>query len=73
MNSGNMFFEHKYPSIDINRAIEKMRSFEDFERYYTTDLMDENQHVNGVYNRTIVEVKEGQRHRGRCPSRQFDR
>lgn len=42
MHSGNMFFEHKYPSIDINRAIEKMRSFDDFERYYTTDLMDEN-------------------------------
>ena len=42
MHDGNLFFEHKYPSIDIDRAIDRMNSFEEFEQFYTDDLMDEN-------------------------------
>jgi len=42
LHSGNRFFEHRFPSIQINHAIDTMNSFEDFERFYTNDLMDEN-------------------------------
>ena len=42
LHDGNMFFQHKYPSIDIERAMEEMDSFEEFERFYTDDLMGEN-------------------------------
>lgn len=42
MHEGNKFFEHRFPSISINAAIDTMNSFEEFERFYTTDLMDEN-------------------------------
>ena len=42
LHSGNLFFEHKYPSINIETAIKRMDSFEQFESYYTEDLMDEN-------------------------------
>ena len=42
LHDGNIFFKHRYPSIDIEAAINRMDSFEDFERFYTDDLMDEN-------------------------------
>ena len=42
MHDGNLFFEHKFPSISIEHAIERMETFEDFERFFTDDLMDEN-------------------------------
>ena len=37
-----MFFRHKYPSISIEHAIESFNTFEEFERFFTDDLMDEN-------------------------------
>lgn len=42
MHDGNLFFRHRYPSISTERAIEGFDSFEDFERFYTDDLMGEN-------------------------------
>lgn len=42
MHDGNLFFRHKYPSIDIERAIERIESFEEFEKYFSDDLMAEN-------------------------------
>lgn len=42
LHDGNVFFQHKYPSIDIERAMEHMNSFEEFEAFYTDDLMGEN-------------------------------
>jgi len=42
LHSGNHFFSHRFPSVQISAAIETMNSFEEFERFYTTDLMDEN-------------------------------
>ena len=41
LHDGNVFFQHKYPSI-IERAMEHMNSFEEFEAFYTDDLMGEN-------------------------------
>lgn len=42
LHDGNMFFRHKYPSISIEHAIERFNTFEEFERFFTDDLMDEN-------------------------------
>lgn len=42
MHDGNLFFKHKYTSISIEYAIEKFNTFEEFEKYFTDDLMDEN-------------------------------
>lgn len=42
MHDGNLFYEHKYPSISIENAVERMQTFEEFERFFTDDLMDEN-------------------------------
>lgn len=42
IHEGNIYFEHKYPSIRLIDAIEDMDSYEEFERYFTKDLMDEN-------------------------------
>lgn len=42
LHDGNKFFEHKYPTIDVERFIERMDSFEEFEKFFTDDLMDEN-------------------------------
>lgn len=42
MHDGNLFFKHKYPTIDIEHAIEYIDSFEKFEEYFSNDLMDEN-------------------------------
>lgn len=42
LHDGNTFFEHKYPSIDIERAIENLYSFEQFDQFFSDDLMNEN-------------------------------
>ena len=42
MHDGNLFFKHKYPTLDIEYAVESFDSFEDFEKYFSDDLMDEN-------------------------------
>ena len=42
LHDGNLFFRHKYPSIDIERALDRINSFEEFEQYYSDDLMSEN-------------------------------
>lgn len=42
LHDGNVFFRHKYPSIDIERAIKSIETFEEFEKFYTNDLMDGN-------------------------------
>lgn len=42
MHDGNLFFKHKYPTLDIERALEWIGSFEEFEEYFSDDLMSEN-------------------------------
>ena len=42
MHDGNLFFKHKYPTISIEHAVERFNSFEEFEKFFTDDLMDEN-------------------------------
>ena len=42
LHDGNLFFKHKYPSVSIEHAIDHFRTFEEFEKFYTDDLMDEN-------------------------------
>ncbi len=42
MDAGHAFFRHKYPSIDIEHAINHMHSFEEFEQFFSDELMDEN-------------------------------
>lgn len=42
MHDGNLFFKHKYPSLSIEYAIDAFNSFEEFEKFYTDDLMGEN-------------------------------
>lgn len=42
MHDGNLFFRHKHSSLSIEQAIERFTTFEEFENYFTDDLMDEN-------------------------------
>lgn len=42
MHDGNLFFKHKYPTLSIENAVERFNSFEEFEKFFTDDLMDEN-------------------------------
>lgn len=42
MHDGNLFFKHKYPTISIEHAVERFNTFEEFEKFFTDDLMDEN-------------------------------
>jgi transcriptional regulator with XRE-family HTH domain len=42
MHDGNLFFRHKYPSIDVERMLDRFDSFEEFDAFFSTDLMDEN-------------------------------
>lgn len=41
MHDGNVFFEHKYPSIDVERMLDRFNTFEEFDNFYTNDLMGE--------------------------------
>lgn len=42
MHDGNMFFKHKYPTLSIEHAVDHFETFEEFEKFFTDDLMDEN-------------------------------
>lgn len=42
MHDGNLFFQHRYASMAIERAIDQIDSYEEFEKFYSKDLMDEN-------------------------------
>lgn len=42
MHEGNLFFDHKYPSLRIEFELDYMNSYEEFERFFSNDLMDEN-------------------------------
>ena len=42
MHDGNLFFKHKYPTISIEHAVERFDTFEEFEKFFSKDLMDEN-------------------------------
>ena len=42
LHDGNIFFRHRYPSIDIERQLDHLNSFEEFEKFFSDDLMDEN-------------------------------
>jgi len=42
IHDGNLFFMHKHKTIDITKQIEVMNSFEEFDNYYTNELMDGN-------------------------------
>lgn len=42
MHDGNLFFKHKYPTVSIEYAVDRFNTFEEFEEFFTSDLMDEN-------------------------------
>lgn len=42
LHDGNQFFKHKYETISIEQMADRFQSFEQFERFFTDDLMDEN-------------------------------
>ena len=42
LQDGTEFFRHRYPTIRLENEIERLQSFEDFERFYTDDLIDDN-------------------------------
>jgi len=42
MHLGNRFFKHKYMTMDIERSIMYIDTFQDFERMYTDELIDGN-------------------------------
>ena len=42
LHDGTEFFRHRYPTIRLEHEIERMNSFEDFERFYTDELIGDN-------------------------------
>lgn len=42
LHEGNMFFKHKYPTISIENMLRMSKSFEEFEKLFSNDLMNEN-------------------------------
>lgn len=42
LQDGTEFFKHRYPTIRLEREIEHLQSFEDFERFYTDELINDN-------------------------------
>lgn len=42
LHEGNLFFKHKYPTIDIERMVDHFDSFDAFEKCFSDELMDEN-------------------------------
>ena len=42
MQDETEFFKHRYPTIQLEREIERLQSFEDFERFYTDGLINDN-------------------------------
>lgn len=41
-HSGNEFFQYRFGTLDISQRIQEMNSFEEFEKFYTYDLIDGN-------------------------------
>ena len=42
IHDGDLFFQYRYGTMDFARHIESMATFEEFEAFYTYDLMDGN-------------------------------
>ena len=42
IHDGNKFFQYRYQTLDIAERIKQMETFEEFESFYTYDLMDGN-------------------------------
>lgn len=42
IHDGNQFFQYRYATVDIAREIDAISSFEEFDKFYTYDLMDGN-------------------------------
>lgn len=42
LHDGNIFFRHKYSTVTLAEQIREMDSFEEFEKFYTDELVDEN-------------------------------
>ena len=42
IHDGDLFFQYRYGTMDIAREINSMSTFDEFERFYTYDLMDGN-------------------------------
>ena len=57
LHVGNLFFKHKYASIDIKRAIENMDDFEDFEKFYTEELIDGNVLLKDYFGMLLKKYK----------------
>lgn len=54
MHAGNLFFKHKYASIDIMETLKNTNSFEEFEKFYTDELIDGNV-LLGTYLTALME------------------
>lgn len=54
MRNGSLFFKHKYASIDIMEALKHKDSFEEFEEFYTDDMLDGNV-LLGEYFSALIE------------------
>ncbi len=42
LHDGNIMFEHKFPTIVLEEQMKRIDSFEEFENFYTDDLMEGN-------------------------------
>ena len=42
LHDGNIFFRHRYPSMAVEMFVERFETFEEFEKFFTNDLMNEN-------------------------------
>lgn len=42
LHEGNVFFRHRHPTIAVEMFVERFETFEEFEKFFTNDLMNEN-------------------------------
>ena len=57
-HDGNEFFQYRYATIDIASRIEKMDTFEQFEDFYSYELMDGNVLLSEYLTELLARYKE---------------
>lgn len=53
------FFEHKYSTVSIEHAIENFDSFEDFEKSFSQDLLNEDVQISKCIEKMLINHKIG--------------
>ncbi len=59
MENKYTFFEHKYPTISIEHAVERCESFSDFEKSFSEELLNEDIQISKCIEKMLINHKIG--------------